>query len=190
MKRIALLISSNLSLRVFIPLLAMALGTTWYGLFWSVDYFAGLTGGLTFMDMQPMLTADALFAQIGTYSPETVRYYLGWSAFDYAWPFITFTTMLFISAWLIRFVAEKWRQRFWLLVASAYLTVLMDWLENIGFAALVIGLPDEPMWLAQTTLVLHAGKLFFNMVFNLGFWILLSAAIIARLRKRFVTATR
>jgi hypothetical protein len=186
MKRIARLIESNLNLRVFLPLLAAALATTWYGLFWSVDYFAELTSGLRFMDMQPTLTTAALFDQIRLYSPETVRFYLGWSAFDYAWPLITFTTMLFISAWLFRFVAEKWQQRFWLLVASAYLTVLMDWLENIGFVALVVGLPDEPLWLARTTLLLHAGKLFFNMVFNLGFWFLLVAVIFISMKRRLI----
>ena len=140
------------------------------------------------MDMQPTLTAAGLFDQIRLYSPKTVRFYLGWSAFDYAWPLITFTTMLFITAWLFQFVAEKWRRRFWLLVASAYLTVLMDWLENIGFVALVLGLPDEPLWLARTTLLLHAGKLFFNMVFNLGFWVLLIAAIVSRLKNRRAAA--
>jgi hypothetical protein len=187
MKRIARLIQSNLNLRVFLPLLAAALAVTWYGLFWSVDYFAKLTGGLRLMDMQPTLTAASLFDQIRLYSPEAVHFYLGWSAFDYAWPFITFTTMLFISAWLLRFLAEKWQQRFWLLVASAYLTVLMDWLENIGFAALVLGLPDEPLWLAQTTLLLHAGKLFFMTVFNLSTWALLAAVIFISL-KRLLTA--
>ena len=70
-------------------------------------------------------------------------------------------------------------------MASAYLTVFMDWSENIGFASLVVGLPDEPMWLARVSLLLHAAKLFFNMVFNLGFWILLIAAIVAGLKSRF-----
>ena len=185
MKRIADLIQTNLKLQIFLPLLVAALGTTWYGLFWSVEYFSGLTGGLRFMDMQPTLTADALFTQIRMYSPGTIEFYLGWSLFDYAWPFITFTTMLFISAWLLTFLAPKWQQRFWLLVTSAYLTVLMDWFENIGFITLVLGLPDEPLWLAQTTLLLHASKLFFIMVFNLGFWILLIAALISALRRSF-----
>jgi hypothetical protein len=184
-QRIAELINSCLHLRIFLPLLSLALATTWYGLFWSVEYFSALTGGLSFMDMQPTLTAAELFTQIRSYSADTVSYYLLWSAFDYAWPFITFTTMLFITAWLFRFTAEKWQEKFWVLVAAAYATVLMDWLENIGFALLVTGLPDEPLWLAQTTLALHAGKLFFNMVFNLGFWVLLVAVIAISIRKRF-----
>jgi hypothetical protein len=185
MRRIAGLIEANLQLRIFLPVLMLALATTWYGLFWSVDYFSGLTGGLSFMDMQPMLTADALFEQIRTYSDATVSFYLGWSAFDYAWPFITFTTMLFISGWLFSFKSPRWQNKFWLLVTAAYATVLMDWLENIGFVLLVTGLPDEPLWLAQATLALHAAKLFFNMVFNLGFWVLLIAVITLTIRKRF-----
>ena len=185
MKRIADLIQANLKLKLFLPLLTAALGTTWYGLFWSVGYFSTLTNGLRFMDMQPTLTADALFTQIRSYSSDTVNFYLGWSLFDYAWPLITFTTMLLISAWLLNFLAPKWQQRFWLLVASAYLTVLMDWFENIGFVSLILGLPDEPLWLAQATLLLHASKLFFNMAFNLGFWVLLVAVIISALRRRF-----
>jgi hypothetical protein len=189
MKGIADLIQANLKLKIFLPLLMAALGTTWYGLFWSVEYFSKLSEGLHFMDMQPTLTADALYTQIRTYSPDTIDFYLGWSLFDYAWPFITFTTMLFISAWLLTFLATKWQQRFWLLVASAYLTVLMDWLENIGFVTLILGLPDEPMGLAQITLLLHAGKLFFNMVFNLGFWVLLIAVISSALKQRFGTTT-
>jgi hypothetical protein len=189
MKRIADLIQANLKLKIFLPLLIAALGSTWYGLFWSVEYFYTLTDGLRFMDMQPTLTTDALFTQILTYSPGTIDFYVGWSLFDYAWPFITFTTMLFISAWLLRFLVPKWQQRFWILVASAYLTVLMDWLENIGFITLVLGLPDEPLWLAQTTLLLHASKLFFNMAFNLGFWILLVAVIISVVKRRFGAAS-
>jgi hypothetical protein len=177
-------IRANLNLRVFLPLLAAALATTWYGLFWSVEHFSVLTNGLGFMDMQPRLTVDALFEQIRTYSADATRFYLGWSVFDYFWPLLTFTTMLFISAWLFGFLPETARRRFPWLIASAYLTVLMDWFENVGFAILVVGLPAEPHWLAQTTLLLHAGKLIFNMVFNLGFWALLIAAIIAGIKTR------
>ena len=184
MQRIAEFIQANLNLRVFLPLLAVALATTWFGLFWSVDHFATLTGGLRFVDIQPRLMSDELFAQIRTYSGEATEFYLWWSLFDYAWPVLTFTTMLFISAWLFRFLSAKWQRRFPMLVASAYLTVLMDWCENIGFAALVTGLPDEPMWLARITLLLHAAKLFFNMVFNLGFWTLLIAVIAVTVKAR------
>ena len=80
--------------------------------------------------------------------------------------------------------SESWRDKLWLLIGSAYATVLMDWIENTGFILLVLGLPAEPMWLAQTTLVFHAAKLFFNMVFNLGFWILLVAVIALAIRRR------
>jgi len=182
---IARIIQSNLNLRVFLPLLAVALATTWYGLFWSVEYFSGLTGGLRFMDMQPTLTAEDLFVQIRTYSAATVSFYFGWSLFDYLWPLVTFTTMCFISAWLFTFLAPKWQRWFPPLIASAYLTVLMDWAENMGFAALIAGLPDEPMWLAQLTLLLHAAKLFFNMIFNLGFWTALVSAGVKRIRNYF-----
>jgi hypothetical protein len=184
MRRVTNLIQANLNLQVFLPLLAIALLMTWYGLLWSVDHFHSLTGGLSFMDMQPTLTSEQLFSQIRTYTDETVSYYIGWSLFDYAWPFVTFTTMCFISAWLINFLSDRWRSRLWLLVGSAYTTVLMDWLENVGFIMLVTGLPDEPLWLAQTTLLLHGAKLFFNMVFNLGFWVLLIAVVISTIRKR------
>ena len=100
MRRISEFIRATLNLRVFLPLLAVALLTTWFGLFWSVDHFATLTDGMRFMDMQPTLTAEALFDQIRTYSDETIRFYIGWSLFDFAWPLITFTTMCFITAWL------------------------------------------------------------------------------------------
>jgi peptidoglycan/xylan/chitin deacetylase (PgdA/CDA1 family) len=184
-KLIADRIFASLNLRVFLPLLAAALASTWYGLFWSVEHFAGLTDGLRLMDMQPRLTVDLLFANIATYDPEATRFYLWWSLFDYAWPFITFTTMLFISAWLCQFADARWRRGLPWFVAFAYLTVAMDWAENVGFASLVILRPDGPLWLAQLTLALHAGKLIFNMLFNLAFWVLLLTVIVRRGRALF-----
>jgi hypothetical protein len=175
-------IQGRLRLSIFLPLLLAALLTTWYGLFWSVDYFNELSSGLRFMDMQPALTVSALFAQIQTYDEATTQYYLWWSVFDYAWPFITFTTMLFISAWLLNRLSSVWQRLFPWLVGSAYLTVLMDWVENIGFAILVMIRPDGPVWLAQLTLLLHWAKLLFNMLFNLGFWIVLLMAIAMGIR--------
>jgi len=183
-QRIADFIRATLNLRVFLPLLAVVLVATWFGLSWSADRFAGLTDGLHFMDMQPRLTADELFAQIRTYAPETVEFYLWWSLFDYAWPLLTFTAMLYISAWLFGFLPIPSQRRFPLLVASAYLTVLMDWGENIGFAVLVLGLPEERTWLAHLTLTLHAAKLFFDVMFNIGFSIVLVAVVVTQLKSR------
>ncbi len=188
MRPIADFIQAHLQLRFFLPLLLMALATTGYGLFWSVDHFASLTGGLSFMDMQPTLTVDELFIQISSYSEASRRFYLGWSLFDWTWPFITFTTMLFITAWLLQFMSVKWREAYVWFVICAYLTVLMDWLENIGFSLLVRGLPDQPIWLAQTTLALHTAKMVFNMLFNLGFWVLLVAVLISALRSYVKTS--
>ncbi|HJP05579.1 MAG: hypothetical protein CL799_09900 [Chromatiales bacterium] len=185
MKRIAELIQANLNLRVFLPLLVLALATTWYGLFYSVDKFAEMTGGLTFMDMQRRLIPEEMFAQAASFSPETVSFYIGWSIFDYAWPLVSFTTSLFICAWLLTFLAEKWQQRFWWLVAAAYTTVLFDWLENIGFVAVVLSVPDEPLWIAQTASVMHDCKMLFMMTFNLGWWILLPTVIVIEIRRRF-----
>lgn len=182
MQRIADLIRSHLNLRVFLPMLAGALVTTWWGLSGSVAHFADLTGGLRFMDMQPTLTTAALFEQIRSYSPEAIDFYLWWSAFDYAWPFVTFTTMLFIAAWLFEFLPERHGRWFTWLVAAACLTVLMDWGENVGFALLVTSLPEEPSWLARITLGLHAAKLTFLAAFNAGFLLLLAAVIVHSLR--------
>jgi len=189
MNRIAKLIQGHLNLSAFLPLLLLALTATWYGLFSSVERFADMTGGLSFMDMQPRLTVDAIFAQIRTYSPETVNYYIGWSLFDFIWPLLTFTTMLFISAWLIGFLPIGFlprgsKTRFSWLIASAYLTVLMDWAENIGFVALVAVLPAEPLWLARLTLGFHAMKLLSNMAFNLLFWLLLGILMFVFIRRR------
>jgi hypothetical protein len=185
MNSIQRLFFENLNLRVFLPLLALALGTTWFGLFWSVDHFGEITGGLRFVDIQPGIAPDTLFEQMRTYSPDAVRFYIGWVIFDYAWPFITFTTMLFITAWLFGFLSDKWRRWFSLLFISAYLTVLMDWGENTGFIALVTGLPEEPLGLAELTIFTHGAKLFFNMVFNVAFWSLLLTVLIVKMRERF-----
>ena len=93
--------------------------------------------------------------------------------------------MLFITAWLLNRLAAKWNYIFRWLVGSAYLTVVMDWLENIGFATLVVMRPDEPLWVAQLTLVFHAAKLLLNLVFNLGFWLLLVTVIVVGMRSLF-----
>jgi hypothetical protein len=182
MRRIVRLILDNLNLRTFLPLLALALLTTWYGLFWSKDHFESLTGGTTFFDMQPTLSVAVLFEQLGSYNDAAVSFYIGWVVFDYAWPFITFTTMLFITGWLLNFATDFWRSKFTFFVASAYLTVLMDWAENAGFLALVYAQPAEPVTLAQLTLALHGAKLFFNMVFNAAFWTLLLTVLYRRFR--------
>ncbi len=184
LSRIGERIEQRLQLRFFLPLLIAALATTWYGLGWSLARFKTLTGGQRFVDMQPQLTVEQLFAQFSAYDAPTVRFYLWWSLFDYAWPFLTFTTMLFISAWLVSRLPPGWRRAFPLLIASAYLTVACDWTENLGFVALLLGRPAQPAWLAGLTLSLHAGKLAFNMVFNLTFWVVLIAAGIAGIERR------
>jgi len=184
-KLIADRIFASLDLRVFLPLLAAALAATWYGLFWSVEQFAALTGGLRFMDMQPRLTVSTLFAEIATYDPQATAFYLWWSLFDYAWPFITFTTMLFITAWLCRFADPRWYRWFPWMIAFAYVTVVFDWAENAGFASLVILRPASPLWLGQLTVGLHVGKLVFNMLFNLAFWVLLLTVLFRRAKALF-----
>jgi hypothetical protein len=181
MQRIADRIRASLSLRVFLPVLAAALLATWYGLSPSLEHFAGLTGGLRFVDMQPALTPAALLEQVRAYSPETVRYYLWWSLFDFAWPFLTYTAMLFITAWLLRSTPPAWQRRFPLLVIVAYTTVLMDWGENLGFVSLALGLGDGAASVAWLAVQLHRAKLIFNLVFNVGFLLVLARAIIARL---------
>ena len=185
LNRIARLILDNLNLKVFLPLLAVALATTWWGLFAATARFAELSGGLRFVDMQPGLTPASLLEQIAGYSEAAVSYYLVWLVFDYAWPLITFTTMLFITAWLLGFVAEKWTKWFGLFIASAYMTVLMDWGENTGFWILIAARPDGSLWMAQLTVGLGTAKLFFNMVFNASFWILLIAVVVVQIRTRF-----
>lgn len=167
------------NLKKFLLLFCAALLSTWYGLFWSVDHFAILSGGLSFLDMQPALAADSLFAQIRTYDEAATAFYLWWSLFDYAWPFITFTTMLVIGSWLLGFLSAAWQRLFPWLAAAAYLAVLMDWLENIGFATLVIIRPAEPPWLAQLTLTLHSAKLGFLVLFNLGILLILLSVVMA-----------
>jgi hypothetical protein len=172
-------IRRNLNLKVFLPLLLAALLMTWYGLFVSVAEFSSMTAGLAFMDMQPTLQVGELFEQIRSYDAETRQYYLWWSLFDCAWPFVTFTTMLFIAAWLFSFFPRHWQHFLPWLLGAAYATVLMDWLENLGFSILVVMQPAESLLLANITVLLHAAKLFFNMLFNLGFWpALLGATVI------------
>ncbi len=183
MRRITAWIQQHLHVRTFLPVLVTALATTWYGLFWSVEHFAELTGGLIFMDMQPGLTTPELFTQIGSYSTDAIRYYQTWIVFDFVWPFVTFSTMCFISAWLVRFAGDSWNARLWLLIGCAYTTVLFDWAENLGFLWLISALPEEPVWLARGTLTLHAGKLFFNLLFNATFLALLVAVIAARVHR-------
>jgi hypothetical protein len=179
---IATRIQARLAPPIFLPLLAVALLTTWYGLGPSLDRFAALSGGLRFVDMQPALTVPALLEQVRGYSPEAARYYLGWSLFDVAWPFVTYTTMLFITAWLLRRAGPAWERRFPLFVAVAYATVLLDWAENAGFVALVLAAPEAPSGVAPLAVLCHRGKLLFNLLFNLGFLVALLTALTVRLR--------
>jgi hypothetical protein len=72
---------------------------------------------------------------------------------------------------------------FSVVIASAGLTVLLDWAENIGFVALVTISPGEAQWLAVFTLGLHAGKLIFMMVFNVLICVLLAAVIFLVIRQ-------
>lgn len=185
MDAIAALIRRHRNLRTFLPLLALALVTTWYGLGPSLTRFAELTGSdARFVDMQPGLTADALVGQVRGYDPDTATFYIGWSLFDVAWPFLTYTTMLFITAWLLQKAGPAWDARLPLFVAVAYTTVLMDWAENAGFVTLVLAAPDEPAGIAALAVACHRAKLFFNMVFNLGFLVVLVAALASGLRGR------
>lgn len=183
MDTIAALIRRHRNLRTFLPLLALALVTTWYGLGPSLTRFAELTGSAArFVDMQPGLTAAALLEQVRGYDPDTVHFYMGWSLFDVAWPFLTYTTMLFITAWLLQKAGPAWDRRLPLFVAVAYTTVLMDWAENAGFVALVLAAPGEPPGIAPLAVACHRAKLFFNMVFNAGFLVALLTAVTVRLR--------
>lgn len=166
MQRIADLIRRSLRPGVFLPLLVLALAATWYGLGPSPDRFAALTGGQRFVDMQPGLTAESLVGQARGYSPGTVRYYLAWSAFDFAWPLLTFTAMLFVVAWLFRFLPERAQPLFAAVVAVGYGAVLMDWGENLGFVGVTLAADPRPMLVARAAVGLHVAKLAFLAVFN------------------------
>lgn len=184
LQRIAGLIRASLRLEIFLPLLALALAATWYGLGPSLQHMVELTGGRRFVDMQPTLSAAELIAQLRAYTPETVRFYLWWSAFDYAWPLLTFTAMLFIGAWLFRFLPESRQGDFALLVAAAYATVLMDWGENLAFVGVLLAGDRPAAALATLAVWLHRGKLFFNFVFNAGFFTVLAWALVRAARGR------
>jgi len=87
------------------------------------------------------------------------------------------------------FLSDRWQRWFPFLMSAAYTTVLMDWLENLGFATLIIVRPAVPLWLAETTLMLHAAKLLFNLLFNLGFLVLLVTVVSVKI-KLWVTTIR
>lgn len=184
MQRLADLIRRSLRLRVFVPLLALALAATWYGLGPSTARFAALAGGQRFVDMQPALTAASLIGQAGSYSPEAVRYYLGWSAFDFAWPLLTFTAMMFIVAWLFRCLPGRHQWLFTPVVAVGYTAVLMDWGENLAFVGVVLTASEQPLALARAAVFLHGAKLVFLAVFNLACLAVLLAAIARRVLGR------
>jgi len=184
MQKIAALIRRSLRLPVFLPLLALALAATWYGLGPSLARIIALTGGARFVDMQPGITPAALIGQLRSYSPEALRFYFWWTAFDFAWPLLTFTAMLFITAWLYRFLPERAQPTFVFMVGSAYATVLMDWGENLGFLAVILAGSPQPLEIAGVAVLLHRAKLFFNFVFNGGFFVVLGWALVRLARGR------
>ncbi len=167
MHSIADLIRRSLRLPVFLPLLALSLVATWFGLRPSQAHFAALTDGQSFVDVQPGLTIDSLITQVGSYGPEAVHYYLQWSGFDFAWPLLTFTAMMFIAGWLFRFLPGRRQGLFTLVVAVGYAAVLMDWGENVGFVWVVLH-PPPPLSVAGLAVTLHTAKLFFLAVFNVA----------------------
>ncbi len=162
------LIGRSLRLPVFLPLLALSLTVTWFGLGPSQAHFAALTDGQRFVDVQPGLTVDSLITQAGSYSPEAVDYYLQWSGFDFAWPLLTFTAMMFIAGWLFRFLPARRQGLFTLVVAVGYAAVLMDWGENLGFVWVVLHPEPPSLSVAGLAVALHKAKLFFLTVFNLA----------------------
>lgn len=177
MHSIADLIRRSLRLPKFLPLLALSLVATWYGLGPSQEHFAALTDGQRFVDMQPGLTADGLITQARSYGPEAVHYYLQWSGFDFAWPLLSFTATLFIAGWLFRFLPAGRQGLFTFIVATGYAAVLMDWGENLAFVWVVLHSDPQPWLVARLAVALHAAKLFCLTVFNLAcftvlFWAL------------------
>jgi len=181
---LANLIRRSLRLPVFLPLLVLALVATWYGLGPSRAHFAGLTGGGSFVDMQPELTAASLLAQAQGYGPEATRYYLLWSGFDFAWPLLSFTAVMFITAWLFRFLPAERQGLFTGVVALGYAAVLMDWGENLAFMGVVLLADREPLGLARLAVALHVGKLSFMTLFNLACLAVLLWAAGRGLRRR------
>ena len=168
MQSIADLIRRSLRLTVFLPLLALSLAATWFGLGPSQAHFAGLTDGQRFVDVQPGLTVAGLITQAASYGPQAVHYDLQWSAFDFAWPFLTFTAMMFIAGWLFRFLPAARQGLFTFIVATGYAAVLMDWSENLSFVWVVLHANPPPLDVAQLAVTAHAAKLFFLAVFNLA----------------------
>jgi hypothetical protein len=89
--------------------------------------------------------------------------------------------MLFITAWLFRFLPERRQGAFDLLVAAAYATVLMDWGENVGFVGVMLTSAPMPTGLATLAVWLHRAKLVFNFVFNGLFLVVLLWALTRRI---------
>jgi len=177
MQAIADLIRRSLRLPVFLPLLVLALVATWYGLGPSQAHFAALADGQRFVDVQPGRTVDSLLTQASSYGPDAVHYYLQWSGFDFAWPLLTFTAMMFIVGWLFRFLPNRWQGLFTFIVAVGYAAVLMDWGENMAFVWVFLHPEPPPLAVARLAVTLHVAKLFFLAVFNLAcfavlFWAL------------------
>ena len=177
MQAIADLICRSLRLTIFLPLLALTLVATWYGLGPSQAHFAALTDGQRFVDVQPGLTVESLITQASSYGPEAVHYYLQWSGFDVAWPLLGFTSTMFITGWLFRLLPDRRQWLFTVIVAVGYAAVLMDWGENLGFVWVVLHADPPPLLVARLAVTLHAAKLFFLTVFNLAcfavlFWAL------------------
>lgn len=167
MQRLADLIRRSLNARVFLPLLALALVATWFGLGPSQARFAALTGGMRFVDVQPVITPEAIITQMQAYGPEAVRYYVQWSGFDFAWPLLTFTAMMFIVAWLFRFLPAERQGLFTAVVAVGYGAVVMDWCENVCFVGIALTAAQAPLGLARVAVTFHGAKLACLALFNL-----------------------
>jgi hypothetical protein len=123
--------------------------------------FPAVTGGYEPFDMQNTLSAEDIFVQLATYTPEAFRLYWIFQAVDYLFPLFAGLMLATAGTFALRHAAPG-------LYAQAVeratlplflLPTVFDWLENLNLLWVAAAWPDQAQVAATLGVVAKLGKL-------------------------------
>ncbi|MDX2160471.1 MAG: hypothetical protein SF162_04010 [bacterium] len=127
-------------------------GLNFFLLFSLESRFQALSGVPTF-DTQNDLTSNRLLEQLPAYTGDARTAYLLFSAYDFLFPVLAGLTLAVLITLFLQLNTWKLPARLlaWGLPAFALLSILWDWLENIGLLASLVS-DGQPFWIGWALL--------------------------------------